>query len=103
VNSAARFLDTGYWIALVDESDRYHDRAVVLARRVAGPFVTTEAVLTEVGNGLAAQRWRATAITLLARIRTSPQIEVVPVTADLFAQGLDLYMGINILDSASLG
>lgn len=91
MSHSARFLDTGYWIALVDESDRYHDRAIALARRLTGPFVTTEAVLTEVGNGLAGQRWRATAVTLLARIRTSPQIEVVTVTSDLFARAVDLY------------
>ena len=91
MNHPARFLDTGYWIALVDQSDRYHGRAVAFARRLPGPFVITEAILTELGNGLAGRQWRATAVTLLARIRTSPHIEVVTVSTDLFARAVDLY------------
>lgn len=91
MNDPARFLDTGYWITLVDQSDRYHERAAALARRLAGPFVTTEAVLTEVGNALAGHRRRAAAVTLLMCAKASPQIEVVPVTPALFARAVELY------------
>jgi predicted nucleic acid-binding protein len=84
-------VDTGYWIALVDRSDRYHERARALARDSDGLLVTTEAVLTEVGNTLAGQRWRAAAVALLGRIRASSAIEVVPVSAALFARAVDLY------------
>ncbi|MGH2587058.1 MAG: type II toxin-antitoxin system VapC family toxin [Dehalococcoidia bacterium] len=86
-----RFVDTGYWIALVDRSDRYHDRARAFARDFGGPFVTAEAVLTEVGNTLAGQRWRAAVVTLLGRIRANPAIEILPVSAAPFGRAVDLY------------
>jgi uncharacterized protein len=53
--------------------------------------VTTEAVLTEIGNSLAGRRWRSEAITLLQRLRSAPDIEIVPMTADLFDRAVDLY------------
>jgi predicted nucleic acid-binding protein len=83
--SFARFVDTGYWIASVDRSDLYHERAVALARRLTGPLVMTEAILTEVGNALAALRWRAACVTLLRRIRSNPAIEIVSVTEAVFS------------------
>ncbi|MGD9890651.1 MAG: type II toxin-antitoxin system VapC family toxin [Dehalococcoidia bacterium] len=89
--SRARFVDTGYWIASVDRSDRYHERAVALARRLAGPLVTTEAVLAEVGNALAGFRWRAASVTLLRRVRLNPVIEIVPVTGVLFDRAVQFY------------
>jgi uncharacterized protein len=91
MNRTERFVDTGYWIALVDRSDQHHHRAMNLARDLGGPFVTTEAVLTEIGNSLAGQRWRNQAITLLQRLRAAPEIEIVTVTADLFARAVELY------------
>jgi uncharacterized protein len=89
--SLARFVDTGYWIASVDRSDRYHERAVAWARRLAGPLVTTEAVLTEVGNALAGLRWRAACFTLLQRIRSNPAIEIIPVNETLFDRAVQFY------------
>jgi hypothetical protein len=48
----ATFIDTSYVIALANTADRYHERASVLALQPLGPFITTEAVLTEIGNAL---------------------------------------------------
>ena len=91
MNHVPRFIDTGYWHALVDRQDEYHARAVQLARRVREPFVTTEAVLTELGNSLSGARWRVTAVGLLRDIASTPSIEVITVTADLFRRALELY------------
>ena len=42
------FVDTGYVIALINEDDQHHARAVVLSQRYEGhPLVTTDAVLLE--------------------------------------------------------
>jgi predicted nucleic acid-binding protein len=46
------FIDTGYILALVNTADEFHQRASVAAQVVPPPFLTTEAVLTEIGNGL---------------------------------------------------
>lgn len=44
------FVDTSYILALVNTSDQAHERARLAALLVNPPFVTTEAVLTEIGN-----------------------------------------------------
>ena len=88
---AERFVDTGYWIALTDAGDQHHRRARALAAAVRPPFVTTDAVLIEVGNTLSAARWRELGIALLDDVRTSPDIEVVPLTPELFDRAVVLY------------
>ena len=55
------FLDTAYAIALSSASDQFHTRAVALAEQMdlaRTRFVTTCAVLLEIGNALARQRYR---------------------------------------------
>ena len=39
--------DTGYWLALANRRDRWHERAVAAGRRVAEPLVVTWPVITE--------------------------------------------------------
>ena len=52
------FIDTSYILALVNTADKYHERARATALLARPPFITTEAVLTEVGNALSKARWR---------------------------------------------
>lgn len=54
-------------------------------------MVTTPAVLLEIGNALEKLHHRRAAARLLASIRSDPDIEVVPLSDELFAQGLKLY------------
>ena len=86
------FVDTSYWLALVNTGDRHHGRARALALTLRGPLVTTEAVLIEVGNSLARLRWRRLAVQLLTELRSDPALEVVAVDAALFAQAVELYI-----------
>lgn len=44
------FGDTVYFIALLSTRDRWHARAVDIDRQPPGPLVTTEWVLTEIGD-----------------------------------------------------
>jgi predicted nucleic acid-binding protein len=47
------FVDTGYIIALINENDHYHRRALALSEKYDGcQLVTTDAVLLEVGSAL---------------------------------------------------
>ena len=86
-----RFVDTGYWLALVNRADRLHVRASDLAANLTGQYVTTEAVLLEVGNSLANQRWRYLAAPLLQRILADPNTEVVPLDSPLLRRAIELY------------
>ena len=53
-------LDTGVFVALIDKSERNHERCVIFLREFKGKLFTTEAVLTEtiylLGPSIKAQR-----------------------------------------------
>ncbi len=88
------FLDTSYAIALSSRADRFHERAQDLADRIEVEplhLVTTRAVLLEIGNALAKQRFRRVGVELLAAIETDPRVDIVPLSEDLFALAGDLY------------
>jgi hypothetical protein len=85
------FIDTGYILALLNTADEFHERAALASGQVKPPFLTTEAVLTEVGNALSRPRWRGAAYATIQDLRGDPNIEVVPVDAALFDHALALY------------
>jgi hypothetical protein len=85
------FIDTGYILALANTADQYHDRARTAALQVAPPFITTEAVLTEIGNALAKTRWRSVGVMTLQALRTDAKIDIVTVEAQLFERAMALY------------
>lgn len=85
------FIDTGYVLALINTADQHHERARATALAVRPPFVTTEAILTEIGNALSKTRWRHLGIATLHDLRTDPDITVVPIDAGLFARAVELY------------
>ena len=85
------FIDTGYILALINTADEHHGRAAAASRQIKPPFLTTEAVLTEIGNALSRARWRALGYTTIQDLRADPNIEIVPVDAALFERALTLY------------
>lgn len=85
------FIDTGYILALLNSADQFHQRARLASQLVQPPFVTTEAVLIEIGNALSRQRWRALAIATISDLHSDPDITVVPVDSGLFQRALRLY------------
>lgn len=87
----AIFIDTSYILALVNTSDEYHERASVVASTIAGRFVITEAVLTEIGNTLSRLRWRSAAVSTIEDLQNDPDIEVVSVSSELFDRATHLY------------
>jgi predicted nucleic acid-binding protein len=89
--STPLFIDTGYILALVNTADRHHERARATALAARPPFITTEAVLVEIGNALSKARWRHLGIATLHDLRTDPEIEVVPVGSALFDRAVALY------------
>ncbi len=88
------FLDASYAIALSAPADRHHNQALRLADELMAAratVVTTHAVLLEIGNSLARQRYRQEAVGLLQLLVTDPAVEIVPLSEDLYARAFDLY------------
>jgi len=88
------FLDTAYAIALSVESDEHHGRAEELADELEAEqtrLVTTRAILLEIGNALSKNRYRRAAVELLDALKQDPQVEIVPLSEELFEQALELF------------
>lgn len=88
------FLDTGFVVSRVLTHDSLHSKTLeleseVLRRRIR--IVTTLAVLCEIGNGLSKQATRQAATGYLNRLQRNPFVEIVPVTAELYAEAFRLY------------
>ncbi len=85
------FADTLFWIALVVKQDQYHERARQWSLRVTGRITTTVPVLLETANALARPAWRAHGVALIDHLLRRPDVEILPLPADLWQRGWDLY------------
>jgi len=88
------FLDASYVIALASKTDQHHARAVELAAWLEASqtaLVTTRAVVLEIGNSLAKQRHRRSAVLLLDAIEKDARIDIVPLSEDLYSRAISLY------------
>ena len=88
------FLDTAYVNALVNTRDQWHDAAVQWQRKLSTDkrrLVTTEFVLVEIADGLAAVRFRVQAVQVIATLQASPLVEIIPASSRLFTAALELY------------
>ncbi len=75
-------------------NDNLHQRAIHLAELLeeAGTgLVTTQAVVLEIGNSLSKQRYRQAAVKLLKSLSVDPNVEIVPITEQLYTQAFQLY------------
>jgi len=85
------FIDTSFVVALVNEKDQHHNRAVELADLFDGyPLIITDAVLLEVGNALA-RNFKEQAVEVIEDFLTSEEVEVVSLDAALFKKAFELY------------
>jgi predicted nucleic acid-binding protein len=89
--SDSLFADAVFVIALINKRDQHHRTAQALANQFAGrQLVITDAVLLEIGNGLASD-FRSEAAEVIDYFLTSADVEVVRILPDLFDDALDLY------------
>ncbi len=88
------FLDAAYAIALSAPSDQHHERASQLAERIETDgtrLITTRAVMLEISNALAKQRYRKDAIELLEALEEDPKVEIISITDGLYKRAFELY------------
>ncbi len=88
------FLDTAYVNALVNTRDQWHDAAVQWQRKLSADkrrLVTTEFVLVEIADGLAAVRFRVQAVQVITTLQASPLVAIIPASSQLFTAALALY------------
>jgi uncharacterized protein len=107
---AAIFVDTGYWIARIDQRDQWHSRAKeVTGQLTTANWVTTELVLVELLNYFSKYRSEVRQeVALTVRdFLTELDIEIVWQTRSLFESGLALYearldKGYSLTDCVSM-
>lgn len=88
------FLDTAYVYALVNTRDEWHHEALSWQKKLEQEqrrIITTELILVEIADGLAAIRFRRQAAQVISALQSSPFVEVVAVPSELLTLALDLY------------
>jgi len=88
------FVDTAAWIALLNTSDRLHRQAQGVMRELEqerAHLVTTELVLIEVADSLAAAAIRAKTVAFVERLRQLPILRIIPAQQQLLAAAWTLY------------
>jgi predicted nucleic acid-binding protein len=85
------FADSGYYVALLLQTDQAHDRAVEITQQLQSPIITTAWVLTEVANTFSAPQFRGDFISLLDDLQADPNVRLIAPDATIFGQGIELY------------
>ena len=88
------FLDAAYAIALSVSNDQHHEQAMALRAELKlapNRLVTTRAVLLVIGNALAKSRYRVAAIQLLASLEGDPNVDIIPMSEELYDRAIQLY------------
>lgn len=85
------FVDASFVIALINQRDQYHQKALALSHKVEYyPLLITDAILLEIGNGLV-RGYKQQAIEIIEYYLTADEVEVVNLSPILFKKALDFY------------
>ena len=90
----AVFVDTSYWLALLNTCDALHGKALVMSRQLSAvPLVTSELIFVELLNGVSSgnPRERRAVVSAVEGFRRSDSVIVVPQTPHQFAIAFDRY------------
>ena len=85
------FADSGYYVALLLQTDQMHERAMEITRQLQQPIITTAWVMTEVANTFSAPRLRGAFLSLLDDLQADPSVRVILPERELFEHGIHLY------------
>ena len=83
----AVFADTFFYLALLDENEPSHERALAESK-TSRLIVTTEFILLELGNACARAEDHADFLALVEGMHASSRTKIVPVNSELFNRGL---------------
>src|SRR6476661_6394824 len=90
----AIFVDTSYWIALLNPKDRLHEKASQISVSLGSiHMVTSEMVFVELLNdcGSRGEALRRGAVGLIQELRRNPNLRIVPQSSLEFQYALSLY------------
>ena len=88
------FVDTSYWIAVLNPTDSLHDFANNLTLTLfPSKLVTSELILNELLNHYSGSgsRFRETTVNLIRQIQEDENMEVIPITSQIFTNAFQLY------------
>ena len=85
------FADTSGLVAYLSAEDKYHEAAHEYLVDLADRIVTTPWVLCELGNFLASRTKRRSFVAFLRDLRRDTRVDVLPLDAKLYENGLALY------------
>lgn len=85
------FADSYFYLATFSADDEGHSQAIEFASSYRGRTLTTEWVLTEVADALAAPRTRVGFQVLLQSLRDNPKVTIISMEQRWFELGLNLY------------
>jgi hypothetical protein len=85
------FADTSFFFAFLNLRDEHHQSAVDFMARYHGTIVTTNWVLVELGNYLAASRYRRVFVEFVHRLCRDSRFAIISAHDVLFERGLRLY------------
>lgn len=85
------FADTFYFVARLNRRDQHHERVLAFARGFRARLLTSDCVLMEVADALAASECRQRVREFILHLRGPAGCEIVPMSPDLLDRGLGLY------------
>jgi len=88
------FVDTSYWIAVLNPTDSLHDLANNLTLTLfPSKLFTSELILNELLNHYSGSgsKFRETVVNLIIQIQQDENMEVIPLTKQLFSNAFELY------------
>jgi uncharacterized protein len=86
---SAVFADTFFYLALLNDADPAHERAIEESR-ASRQIITSEFILLELGNACARAEDHADFLALVKGLRESFRIRIVPLSTSLLDRGLEL-------------
>jgi uncharacterized protein len=85
------FIDTFFVVALVNERDYFHDKAVELSLEYERkPVLITDAILLEISNSLA-RTHKKESIVVIEKFLSTAETELIRLDESLFNKAFDLY------------
>ena len=87
------FADSFFFFAFLSSRDSAHRKAVSYFDSFDGKIVTTEAVLTEVADGMASAHDRSAFVEFYEALSSDPDVKIVSSNPELFAAAFALYRG----------